>query len=245
MINVLVVDDQSLTHRLIETYLKPEQEIKIVGFAQNGQEAIEQIPSLQPDIVLMDLEMPKMDGLVATKIITQEFASTKVVILTVHDNERHLSKALKNGAKGYLLKNTMAQELTNAIHNAHQGYFQLSLELTEKYLQKIISLQPESEKILKLTKKVDYLYKSLSKLENKLETIYINNSEANLETQISGMIQKEIGVLGDRDSNLQFKVDRMKYNQERLQQNTKFLFKTQLCCIVAALLGVIYFIFLV
>lgn len=243
MINVLVVDDQNLTHRLIETYLKPEQEINIVGFAQNGLEAIEQIPSLKPDIVLMDLEMPKMDGLVATQIITQEFASTKVVILTIHDNERHLSKALKNGAKGYLLKNTMAQELKNAIRNAHQGYFQLSLELTEKYLQKIINLQPESEKNFKLTKKVDYLYKSLHKLENKLEIIYLNNSEANIENQIGGMLKKEMALLNDRDSNLQFKVDRLKYEHERLQQNAKFLFKTQLVCIVVVLLCVIYLIF--
>ena len=105
MINVLVVDDQNLTHRLLETYLKPESEINIVGFASNGQEAIETISRLQPDVVLMDVEMPKMDGLSATKIITQQFPQTKVLILTVHDNEEHLSKALKNGAKGYLLKN--------------------------------------------------------------------------------------------------------------------------------------------
>ena len=89
MINVLVVDDQKLTHRLIETYLKTEQEIEIVGFANNGQEAIEKVSHLHPDIVLMDVEMPKMDGLSATKIITQKY-NTKVLILTVHDNEQHL-----------------------------------------------------------------------------------------------------------------------------------------------------------
>jgi polyhydroxyalkanoate synthesis regulator phasin len=137
----------------------------------------------------------------------------------------------------------MAQQLKNAICNAHQGYFQLSLELTEKYLHKIINLQPESEKNFKLTKKVDYLYKSLHKLENKLEIIYLNNSEANIETQIGGMLQKEMALLRDRDSNLQFKVDRLKYEHERLQQNAKFLFKTQLVCLVVVLLGVAYLIF--
>ena len=71
MINVLVVDDQNLTLRLIETYLKPEPEIKIVGIANNGHEALEQVNTLQPDIVLMDVEMPRMNGLAATKIITQ------------------------------------------------------------------------------------------------------------------------------------------------------------------------------
>ena len=105
MINVLIVDDQNLTHRLIETYLKSEAEIKIIGFASDGHEALEQINKLQPDIVLMDVEMPKMNGLAATKIISQKFPDTKVLILTVHDNEQHFRQALENGARGYLLKN--------------------------------------------------------------------------------------------------------------------------------------------
>jgi DNA-binding NarL/FixJ family response regulator len=157
MINVLVVDDQNLTHRLIETYLKSEPEIRIVGFSNNGQDAIEQIRNLQPDVVLMDVEMPKMDGLVATKIITQKFAQTKVLILTVHDNEQHLSKALENGAKGYLLKTSTPQELKTAIYYVNQGYFQLSVELTEKYLQKIIKTKTESEEIFDVKRKISYL----------------------------------------------------------------------------------------
>jgi hypothetical protein len=97
--------------------------------------------------------------------------------------------------------------------------------------------------LLNLTKKVDYLYKFLNKLENKLETIYLNNSEANLETQITAVLQKEMASFSDRDSNLQFRVDRMKYDQERLQRNAQFLFKTQLVCTVVVLLGVVYLIF--
>ena len=90
--------------------------------------------------------------------------------MTVHDNEDHLSRALVNGAKGYLLKTTTPQELKNAsIHYVNQGYFQLSVELTEKYLQKIIQAKPESDEIFDIRKKVTYLYKSLNKLEEEIE----------------------------------------------------------------------------
>ncbi|MCC0178580.1 response regulator transcription factor [Waterburya agarophytonicola K14] len=239
MISVLVVDDQNLTHRLIETYLKSEAEIEIVGFANNGQDAIEQIRNLQPDVVLMDVEMPKMDGLAATKIITREFVTTKVLILTVHDNEAHLSLALENGAKGYLLKTTTSQELKNAIYYVNQGYFQLSVELTEKYLQKIVKAKPESEEIFEIKKKVSYLSKSFNKLEDELEKSGEKNLEENLERKIEGLLQKEMAILRDRDSHLQFKVDRMKYNQERLEQNIKYLFKVQMGCIIVALMAII------
>jgi DNA-binding NarL/FixJ family response regulator len=246
MINVLIVDDQNLTHRLIETYLEPDSEIHIVGFAHDGQEAIEQIPRLQPDVILMDVEMPKMDGLTATKIITQQFPQSKVLILTVHDNEQHLSTALTNGAKGYLLKNTTAQELKNAIYYVNQGYFQLSVELTEKYLQKIITSKSEVEEVSEIKRKVNYVYKSLDKIENRLKQIKQNSNEdlrEHLEVKIQDIIQAEMRMVHDHDSNLQFKVDRMKHSQERLEKSVSYLFKIQIACIVAALLFSCYLIF--
>jgi len=244
MINVLIVDDQNLTHRLLETYLKPESEINIVGFASNGHEAIEKIPRLQPDVILMDVEMPKMDGLSATKIITQQFPQTKVLILTVHDNEEHLGKALKNGAKGYLLKTTTPQELKNAIYYVSQGYFQLSVELTEKYLQKIIITKSEAEEISEVNHKVSYLYQSLERIENSLKNNNYNGDlENHLERKIEEILQKEMAILRDRDSHLQFKVDRMKYNQERIEKNISYLFKIQAACIILTFLFILYIFF--
>ena len=239
MINVLVVDDQNLTHKLIKSYLQPEKEIEIIGFANNGTDAIKQIRSLKPDVVLMDVEMPKLDGLSATKIITERFASTKVLILTVHDNENHLSKAIENGAKGYLLKNTTPQELKNAINYVNQGYFQLSVELTEKYLQKIVKVKPESDEISDLKRKVGYLYKSLNKIEEEIDNFQAKDSDENIDHMIKSALQKEMIILRDRDSNLQFKVDRMKYNQERLGQSVKYLFRIQLGSIITILIAII------
>jgi DNA-binding NarL/FixJ family response regulator len=240
MINVLVVDDQNLTHRLIETYLEPDPEIKIVGFANDGQEAIDQIPRLQPDVILMDVEMPKMDGLSATKIITQQFPQSKVLILSVHDNEQHLSKAMKNGAKGYLLKTTTAQELKNAIYYVNQGYFQLSVELTEKYLQKIVITKSELEEISDINHKISDLYQSLGRVEHILKKNANDDLGERLERKIESMLQKELAMLSNRDSHLQFKVDRMKHTQEKLEKNLSYLFRIQVACIVAALLSVSY-----
>jgi DNA-binding NarL/FixJ family response regulator len=239
MINVLVVDDQNLTHRLIETYLEPEPEIKIVGFANDGQEAINQIAGLQPDVVLMDVEMPTMDGLSATKIIAKQFPKSKVLILTVHDNEQHLSKAMQNGAKGYLLKTTTAQELKNAINYVNQGYFQLSVELTEKYLQKIIT-KSESEEISEINHKISDLYQSLGRVKELLKENPRDGLEEHLESKMEDMLQTEMAMLSDRDSHLQFKVDRMKYSQDKMEKNLSYLFRIQVACIVATLLSVSY-----
>lgn len=239
MINVLVVDDQNLTQKLIETYLKPEKDIEIVGFASNGQDALEQVLNLQPDVVLMDVEMPKMDGLSATKIITEKFIATKVLILTVHDNEQHLSQALENGAKGYLLKTTTPQELKNAIYYVNQGYFQLSVELTEKYLQRIIKSKPESEEIVDLKRKVSYLYKSLTKLEEDFDKSDEKDLEEFLDRKIEMILQQEMTILRDRDSHLQFKVDRMKYSQEKLERTIEYMLKIQLGCIIISLVAML------
>ncbi|MEM8718434.1 MAG: response regulator transcription factor [Cyanobacteria bacterium P01_G01_bin.39] len=243
MIKVLIVDDQNLTHKLIETHLKSETNIKIVGFAEDGQEALAKIPDLQPDVILMDLEMPKMDGLKATRIISQKFPGAKVLILTVHDNEQHLSTALKNGAKGYLLKTTTAQELKTAIYYANQGYFQLSVELTEKYLQKIIITQSEVEEISEIKRQLKYLDKALHQIEDSLISSQDSNTGKELEQRIESMLKREMSRQGDRDSHLQFKVDRMKYNQERLEKNIKYLFKLQIGCIVIILLSIISQVF--
>lgn len=243
MINVLVVDDQNLTHRLIETYLKPESELNIVGFASNGREAVEKVSSLQPDVILMDVEMPSMDGLAATKIITQKYSQSKILILTVHDNEEHLRQALKNGAKGYLLKTIKAQELKNAIFYVNQGYFQLSAELTEKYLQKIVISKSEVEELSEINRKVNYLYKSLTKLNSKLEQDSSENLSEQLERKIEMILRQEMSALGDRDSHLQFKVDRLKYNQQRIEKNLSYLFRLQIVCVAVILLSASYLIF--
>ncbi|HEY9771353.1 MAG TPA: response regulator transcription factor [Coleofasciculaceae cyanobacterium] len=132
MINVLIADDQNFVRKTLESYLTPELDLNIIGFAENGKVAIERVASLNPEVVLMDIEMPIMDGLTATKTIAQRFKETKVLMLSIHDREQDIARALKLGAKGYWLKNTSAKELADAIRYVHKGYFQLALDTSRK-----------------------------------------------------------------------------------------------------------------
>lgn len=134
MINILVVDDQKTSQQFLKTSLETEPDFNIIGLANNGEEAIEQVAKLQPNIVIMDINMPVMNGLAATKVIAERYTSTKVLIFSLYDDDESLSNAIEAGAKGYLFKNTPSEEIIMAIRSAHLGYFQLGPGLLERYL---------------------------------------------------------------------------------------------------------------
>ena len=142
-IEILLVDDQSFVRRFISKSLEPFSTLKIVGTADNGLEAIEQVELLQPDVILIDLEMPEMDGVAATEIISQRFPNCKILILSSHEDSECLQNALRAGAKGYLLKGSPTEELTNAIYGVYKGYTQLSPGLLEKVLTPEVEIIPE------------------------------------------------------------------------------------------------------
>ena len=134
-IRVLVVDDQHFARKFLSKVLSTDTEsfpLKVIGTANDGQQAIQQVELLQPDVVLIDLEMPEMDGVSATRIITQKFPACKVLVLSSHDSSSYLHDALQAGAKGYLLKNTPGEELRNAISSVNKGYYQVGPGLLPK-----------------------------------------------------------------------------------------------------------------
>ena len=132
MIRILLVDDQRVIREGLKALLEPEVDFLVVGSANDGQAAIEQVEALKPDVVLIDIQMPRMDGVTATRIITQRFAETKVLVLSSHDDEAFLADALRAGAKGYLLKDTPATELADAVRSVNKGYAQIGPGLFEK-----------------------------------------------------------------------------------------------------------------
>lgn len=142
MIRVLLVDDQSLIRRGLRALLELEADLAIVGEAENGQMAIEQVQALQPDVVLMDIRMPIMDGVAATDEIMQQFPETKVLVLTTFDQDDYVTQALQKGAVGYLLKDTPSEELATAIRSVQRGYHQLSPGLLQKILTQTIQPTP-------------------------------------------------------------------------------------------------------
>jgi DNA-binding NarL/FixJ family response regulator len=115
MIRILIIDDQKLVLQSLKELIESKKELKIVGIAENGQQGIEKVKQLQPDVVIMDLYMPFKNGITTTYLITQNYPQTKTIILTGSDG-RMLNKAILAGAKGYLLKNSAKEELVAAIY---------------------------------------------------------------------------------------------------------------------------------
>ncbi|GAA6621865.1 response regulator [Scytonema sp. NUACC26] len=140
MIRLLLVDDQSLVRDGIKAMLSLEPDLQVVGTADNGKTAIEQTEALQPDVVLMDVRMPIMDGKDATRLIAQRFPKVKVIVLSTFDDDEYITESIRAGAKGYLLKDMLSEELAESIRFVHRGYSQLAPGL----LEKLVTQSPDS-----------------------------------------------------------------------------------------------------
>lgn len=138
--NVLIVDDHSLYREGIIALFEKWNDFDIIGEAADGSEAIEFCRHWPPDIVLMDLKMPNMDGIEATRVITAENPNISVIILSVFAEERDVMAAIRNGARGYLLKNTHAKQLHGHLRSINNGYGAISDEVATLCLNYIRQL---------------------------------------------------------------------------------------------------------
>lgn len=133
-IRLLLVDDQALISQGLKAMLELEADFQVVGIASDGNDAIQQVADLQPDLVLMDVRMPVMDGRAATRAISQQFPAIKVLVLSTFDDDQYITDSIRAGAKGYLLKDMPVDELVQAIRLAHRGYTQMAPGLMEKLM---------------------------------------------------------------------------------------------------------------
>ncbi|HEY9770131.1 MAG TPA: response regulator [Coleofasciculaceae cyanobacterium] len=137
MIRILLVDDQKTFRESLRVWLEPVVDLEIVGTASDGYSAIEQVGKLHPDLVLIDLEMPGLDGIATTRIICEQFTRVKVIVLSVHDEAYYLDQAIKAGATGYLIKVPPLDELIAVIRFVHRGYAQIGPGLLNQTLSQI------------------------------------------------------------------------------------------------------------
>jgi DNA-binding NarL/FixJ family response regulator len=131
-IRILLIDDQTTIRQALQILLEQEPGFEIVGGAADGIKGLAMVEALQPDIALVDIEMPKMNGIETTELITERFPKTKVLVLSGQDDQEYLTKAVQVGAKGYLLKTTPAEDLAYAIRSVYRGYSQISPGLLER-----------------------------------------------------------------------------------------------------------------
>ncbi|WP_170774562.1 response regulator transcription factor [Ruegeria lacuscaerulensis] len=120
-IRVLIVDDHPMVAEGIQSILESYDEIEVVGTLGSGQDAVDQVAGLQPDVILMDLNMPGLGGLSATEIILERLPETRILILSMHDSPEYISTALSHGAKGYVLKDVPTDEIKQAIDAVMRG----------------------------------------------------------------------------------------------------------------------------
>ena len=139
-IRVLIVDDHALIRRSLELALAAEPDIEVVGEASDGQEAVEIADRLLPDVVLMDVRMPRQSGIEATRVIKASVPSARIVMLTVSDEEEDLFEAIKAGATGYLLKDVQIDEVPDAVRGVHEGQSLINPAMAAKLITEFANM---------------------------------------------------------------------------------------------------------
>ena len=151
MIRILLVDDQNIVWQGLQALFRNRPQLEMVGYATNGKDALQQVAIHRPDIVLIDIEMPQMNGIVATQKICQQFPQTRVIIFSSHEDPIYAIQSLQAGAKGYLLKQTLFEDLEKAIELVHHGYSQIESKILTKAIEKTVvsrAIAPQTERTL-------------------------------------------------------------------------------------------------
>lgn len=146
LIKVLLVDDHALFREGLRSLLDDQDDIEIVGEAEDGLEATKLVTALNPTVILMDINMPIIDGVEATRIILKENSSVGIIILTMYPQDEYVFEALKAGAKAYLLKDTRSKRLLEVIRTVHAGQAVIDAEMTARLLNEFRRMATEKEK---------------------------------------------------------------------------------------------------
>lgn len=135
MIKILIADDQNLIRQSLEIVLNAQNDFQVTDAVENGKEVIRAVRREKPDIILMDIRMPEMDGVQCTKILKENYPNIKIIILTTFDDDEYVFSALKYGASGYLLKGISMDELKDAIYKVYKGNAMINPDIASKVLK--------------------------------------------------------------------------------------------------------------
>ncbi|MFP3952905.1 MAG: response regulator [Candidatus Acetothermia bacterium] len=194
-LKIILADDHTLVRQGIETLLKDNETLEIVGQAENGYKALDLIEKHKPDVAIIDISMPRLNGLETTRKINEKGLSTAVIFLSMYDDEGYIRRAVKTGASGYLLKEDAIEELEEAIAAVRQGYYYLSppvltklMDMTRRGLEAI-----EPDKLEQLT----------SREREVLQLI----AEGHSNKEIADILSRSVETVRTHRANLMDKLD--------------------------------------
>jgi len=204
MIDVLLVDDQTLIRQGIRVLLEIEPDIRVVGQAADGREAIRQVEALHPQVVLMDVRMPVLDGVAATRELTGRFPEVGVIILTTFEDDETVFEGLRAGARGYLLKDVSSEEMAEAVRKVAAGEALIQSRLTRKVLAEFSRMasaphaearDPQPSASLLTERELEVLRALAHGLSNREIAAQLVITEGTVKNHVSNLIEK----LGVRD----------------------------------------------
>ena len=191
MIRVLIVDDHPIVRRGIQQFLETEADIEVVGHADNGRQAVAECARLAPDLVLMDLMMPEMNGIEASRAIKEAQPEVQILVLTSFASDDQVFPAIKAGATGYLMKDTHPNELLTAIRQVHRGETTLHPTIAQKLLRELAFVSAKAEQVDPLTdREVDVLKLLARGMSNSEIAAELVVSVATVYTHVSRILDK-------------------------------------------------------
>jgi len=195
-LKVLIVDDDALIREGLKILLEIEVDFQVVGTASNGQEALEMCRKKKPDLVLMDIRMPVMDGVLGTKLIKSHFKDVKVVVLTTFMDDEYIKEALKSGAEGYILKNQPADSIIESLRAVNKGNIVLEREVANALSAMLKEGKKAAPEQLDISQRELGILKLVGEgLSNREIAENLNLSEGTTRNYVTGLLEK----LGFRD----------------------------------------------
>jgi DNA-binding NarL/FixJ family response regulator len=202
MIRIGIVDDQDLVRDSLKILLSAQDDFEVVGIGKDGYEALKLVENYHPDVLLLDIRMPIMDGVEATAMLKARSPNTSIIILTTFDDDEYVLNAIRNGASGYLLKSSAMDELAKAIRTVHAGgslmtpeiatkAFKMFSEIVKEYPKKITSVKDETTLPCNLNKtELEIISHIGNGLANKEIASILKLSEGTVRNYISSILQK-------------------------------------------------------
>ncbi|MDR5045384.1 response regulator transcription factor [Bacillus thuringiensis] len=194
-IKVLLVDDHTVVLKGLAFFLSTQEDLELVGEANNGKEALVKVGETTPDVILMDLYMPEMDGVEATAYIKKEYPNVKVIVLTSFSDQAHVLPALRAGASGYILKDVEPDQLVEAIRSAYKGNIQLHPDIANALLSQTLPVEEKEKEpsiqVDVLTARENEVLQLLAKgMSNKEVASVLVITEKTVKAHVSSILSK-------------------------------------------------------